>query len=355
MKKILLRIVAVLAALIILFAATAAILFANELRSLGSIRKTDEYGAFVMKYYGDYGFDEFLLTGAENDGEIEDFVIGRLLKGMPIDLNITGAGCTAFVTRNEKGEVLYGRNFDFAYAPSMQVLTDPEDGYSSVSTVNLSFAGYGEGDLPSGLDVKSFLTLAAPFLPFDGMNEKGVAIALLAVPEAEAPDIEGRVTLNTTTLIRLVLDKAATTEEAIELMGQYNLYFSGDVDCHYLVADRSGATAIVEYYQGEVCVTRTEADYQIASNFIAFDNLNIGEGYNEFERYDAVEAAILANDGMLTNQQAIDLLAEIGIVDEGVDKLQWSVVYNLTTGEVSWFAHRHTDNVVTSVFPLTAE
>ncbi len=355
MKKILLRIVAVLAALIILFAATVAILFANELRSLGSIRKTDEYGAFQMSYYGDYGFDEFLLTGAENDGEIEDFVIGRLLKGMPIDLNITGAGCTAFVTRNEKGEVLYGRNFDFAYAPSMQVLTDPEDGYSSVSTVNLSFAGYGEGDLPSGLDVKSFLTLAAPFLPFDGMNEKGVAIALLAVPEAEATDIEGRVTLNTTTLIRLVLDQAATTEEAIELMKQYNLYFSGDVDCHYLVADRSGATAIVEYYQGEVCVTRTEADYQIASNFIAFDNLNIGEGYNEFERYDAVEAAILANDGMLTKDKAIDLLAEIGIVDEGVDKLQWSVVYNLTTGEVSWFAHRHTDNVVTSVFPLTAE
>ena len=49
-----------------------------------------------------------------------------------------GDGCTAFVTRNEKGEVLYGRNFDFLYAPSLQLYTEPENGYKSVSTVNLS-------------------------------------------------------------------------------------------------------------------------------------------------------------------------------------------------------------------------
>ena len=63
-----------------------------------------------------------------------------------------------------------------------------------------------------------FLTLAAPFLPFDGMNEKGLAIALLAVPEAEAPYNPDKIMLNTTTAIRLVLDKAANVEEAIELL-----------------------------------------------------------------------------------------------------------------------------------------
>lgn len=348
MKKNILRITAVVLAVLLVLVATISLLFLNELRSLGSIRRTDDYGAFQMTYFGDYGFDEFLKTGAKNDGDIEKFVTTRLLKGLPINLDISGAGCTAFVTRNEKGDVIYGRNFDFRYAPSMQLMTDPDNGYSSISTVNLSFAGYDEESLPSGIDAKSFLALAAPYLPFDGMNEKGVCIALLAVPEAEAPQDDSRVTLNTTTLIRLVLDKAATTEEAIELMGQYNMYFSGDVECHYLVADRSGASAIVEYFQGEVCVTKSDKTYQIASNFITYDGVNIGEGYNEFERYDAVEATILENNEALSEAEAMELLAEIGIVDEGVDKLQWSVIYNLTTGEVSWFAHRNTNNVITS-------
>ena len=86
--------------------------------------------------------------------------------------------------------------------------------------------------------------IASPFLPFDGMNEKGVAIALLAVPEAEPPYDSNKITLNTTTAIRLVLDYAATVEEAVELLRNYNIYFSGDVECHYLIADASGQSVI---------------------------------------------------------------------------------------------------------------
>ena len=82
-------------------------------------------------------------------------------------------GCLyCFRDQNEKGEVIYGRNFDFLYAPSLQLYTEPKNGYKSVSTVNLSFAGYSENFLPDGSLFDKFLTLAAPFLPFDGMNEK---------------------------------------------------------------------------------------------------------------------------------------------------------------------------------------
>lgn len=190
-------------------------LFWNELRTLFSLEKIDDYGAYQMTYYGDYGFDEFLEVGASSDKDIEKFVTKRLLKGMPINLGVTGDGCTAFVTKNEKGEVIYGRNFDFLYAPSLQLYTEPRNGYESVSTVNLSFAGYSENFLPDGSLFDKFLTLAAPFLPFDGMNEKGVAIALLAVPEAEPPYDSNKITLNTTTAIRLVLDNASTVEEAV--------------------------------------------------------------------------------------------------------------------------------------------
>ena len=320
-------------------------LFRNELRTLFSLEKIDEYGAYQMTYYGDYGFDEFLEVGASSDKDIEKFVTKRLLKGMPINLGVTGDGCTAFVTKNEKGEILYGRNFDFLYAPSLQLYTEPQNGYKSVSTVNLSFAGYSEDYLPDGSLFDKFLTLAAPFLPFDGMNEKGVAIALLAVPEAEPPYDSNKITLNTTTAIRLVLDHASTVEEAVELLRNYNIYFSGGIECHYLIADASGHSVIVEFYDGELQIVEAETDYQIATNFIAYDGLNIGEGFTEFERYDMVEKELSDNNGILNENDVISLLAKVGVQDGEVDKLQWSVIYNLTTGDVRLFIHRDTNNI----------
>ena len=346
MSKLWKRVGITLAGAVVVGLITLGALFWNEIRSLASIRQVDEYGMSQMTYYGDYGFDDFLQTGAEDDGDIEEFVTKRLLKGLPIDLDVPGVGCTVFVTRNEEGEIIMGRNFDFSYAPSMQVWTRPESGYASVSTVNLSFAGYSKDNLPSGLNFDSFLALAAPFLPFDGMNEKGLAVALLAVPEAEPPVDESKVTLNTTTIIRLILDKAATVEEAVDLMRGYNIYFSADIYCHYIIADASGKSVLVEYFDGGLQVVPTEQSYQIASNFIAYNGVNIGEGFSEFERYDAVEAAIQNNGERLSEAQAVDLLAEVGAYYEGEDRLQWSVLYNLSNLDGTIFAHRNTDNTI---------
>ena len=350
-KKILRRTGITLLIVVLVITVTAVILFWNELRSLSSIKKIDDYGMFQMTYYGDYGFDEFLLKGAANDGDIEDFVTKRLLKGLPIDLNVTGGGCTVFQTQNENGDIIFGRNFDFSYSPSMQVLTRPKNGYASVSTVNLSFAGYSKDKLPSGLNFKSFLSLAAPFLPFDGMNEKGLAIALLAVPEASPPFDENKIMLNTTTSIRLVLDKAATVDEAVALLKQYNIYFSGGINCHFLIADSSGKSVLVEYYGNELQVVTTDKPYQIATNFIAYNGLNIGEGFDEFERYEKVKTAIAVN-GFLTEEQTIALLAEVGVMNGDEDKLQWTVIYNLSKLDGVIFAHRNTEKL--NYFRLTS-
>jgi len=74
--------------------------------------------------------------------------------------------------------------------------------------------GYGKENLPKGISGKLPL-LAAPYLPFNGMNEKGLAIAILQTPITELPNDPDKITLNTTTMIRLVLDKAATADEAL--------------------------------------------------------------------------------------------------------------------------------------------
>ena len=323
-------------------------LFINELKTLRSLKQIDDYGMYRMTYYGDYGFDDFLEQGAASDSDIEEFVTKRLLKGIPIKFNVTDSGCTAFVTKNENGDIIFARNFDFTYAPSLQLHTNPRNGYASVSTVNLSFAGYSEEDLPTnGVSFKNFLTLAAPYLPFDGMNERGVAIALLAVPEVQIRNDENKVTLNTTTAIRLVLDKASNVDGAIELLRNYNIYFSGDIYCHYLIADRTGRSVIIEYYDNDLQVVETDKDYQVASNFVAYNDLNIGEGYTEFDRYDKVINKIEDHNNSLTMNDTISLLNDVGVYDgDNFDKLQWSVIYNLTNLSGKIWAHRNEDNIM---------
>ena len=339
-RRVIKTIILVFVFLLFVLLFTLLFLFRHELRTLYSLSQISE-GVYTMTYDGDYGFDDFLKTGARSDGDIEEFVTGRLLHGLPIDINVTKSGCTAFVSKNEKGDVVFGRNFDFEYAPFVQLYTDPDNGYASVSTVNLSFAGYDKDNLPSsGIGINNFLTLAAPFLPFDGMNEKGVCMALLAVPETNRKDDPNKVTLNTTTSIRLVLDKAASVDEAVELLKQYNIYFSGDVDCHFLIADASGKSVIVEYYDGNMQVVTPDKDYQIASNFIAYQGVNIGEGYSEFERYDKVEEVLKKNNNTVSMSDCEALLNDIGVYFEGEDRLQWSVVYDLSDKSGKIWPHR---------------
>ena len=346
MKKVLKRTGIVLLIVVLVVVIVTIIMFGNEIRSLASIKKLDDYGLFQMTYYSDYGFDEFLKAGAENDGEIEAFLVKHLLKGLPINLDLAGGGCTVFVTKNENGDVLFGRNWDFSYSPGMQVFTRPKNGYASVSTANLAFVGYSEDNLPSGLNFSSFLALAAPYVPIDGMNEKGVAMALLAVPESEPPFDENKVMLNTTTAIRLVLDKAASVDEAVELLSQYNIYFSYGIDSHFLIGDASGKSVLVEYYDGGMQVVTTDEDYQVASNFIAYNGVNIGEGFNEFERYDRVREAIDSNGCVLSVEQSVALLAEVCITYNGEDKLEWTAIYNLSNLDGTIFADRNTGNLI---------
>ncbi|MCX7773899.1 MAG: linear amide C-N hydrolase [Clostridia bacterium] len=341
MKKWLKRMGLGLGALIVLVVVAGIVLFFNEIKTLSSLKKVDSYPFYTMTYSGDYGFDDFLKVGAKTDKDIEKFVTKRLLKGLPINLNITDAGCTAFRAKNSAGDTVFGRNFDFDFAPSLLLKTKPKNGYASISMVNLAFAGYTAENLPKPLGLNSFLTLAAPYLAFDGINEKGVTMALLAVPYAQPPKDPGKITLNTTTAIRLVLDKAASVDEAVQLLKQYNYYFSGKVECHYLIADATGKSVVVEFMDNALQIIEPKKDYQIASNFILYKDMNVGEGYTEFDRYNGVDAKLSETNGVISEKEAMALLAKVQIPD----RTQWSVVYNLTSKEADICINKHYERV----------
>ena len=57
--------------------------------------------------------------------------------------------------------------------------------------------------------------------------------------------------LTTTTAIRLLLDRAADVDEAVALLGQYDMNSSIGSAHHLSIADASGRSVVVEYVNGD--------------------------------------------------------------------------------------------------------
>lgn len=315
----------ILVALIALYA-----MFHKELNSINSITKVNDYPLYTMTYDGDYGFDDFLETGASTDAELVDFVVDKLLKGLPIEINIPSLGCSTFSVENEDGDRLFGRNFDLSYSPGMLVRTKPNNGYESISMVNLGFLGYGEDKLPEGL-TKSITALAAPYAPLDGINEKGLTVGVLLIPTEETNQQSDKVDITTTTAIRMILDKAATVDEAINLLEQYDMHSSANSCYHFHIADADGNSVVVEYINNEISLVEPSESYQAATNFLLTPgDYDFGKGQ---DRYEILMNTLKENNGVLNEKEAMDLLKAVSqeAHDVGTGRLsstQWSAVYN---------------------------
>ncbi len=291
-----------------------------------TLEKVDDYPLYVLRLEGDYGFSEYLRTG------VLDFSFSR-----------PGPSCTCFSASGNGSDPLFGRNFDFPSNPALVLFTDPPDGYASVSMVDLGYFGYSMGRLPD-LDGDLEGLRNTPYLPFDGMNEHGLAVGMAAIPGAEPPHNPGRVTIGEIQVIRLLLDRARGVEDAIGLLGECNVETT-DPPIHYMLADRAGSSAIVEFVGGEMKVLRGGEPWQVMTNFIVYGSG--APGVISCSRYTSAYDGLRDSKGSVRMAEAMDLL-------EGSSQPStiWSCVYNLETGEILIAMGRKYDNALSFQLPL---
>ncbi len=259
-----------------------------------SIHKLQD-GLYVMEYRGDYGLDEFLARGgAADDSAVADYLIGFLSGGFyrkaDNELKPGDYGCTTVCVKDQEGGVYFGRNFDWKNDRAIIVHTMPDHGYESLSTCDLDFLGFGDDYTPDGSMQERIQTLAAIYVPVDGMNERGLVVAdLMAGDDEETHQKTGKVALTTTTAIRVLLDRAANVDEAIELLKQYDMNSSIGAAHHFAIADKSGKSVVVEYVNGEMLVAETN----IVTNHYLADSPKKGVGDEESHaRFDHVSEFI---------------------------------------------------------------
>ncbi|MEU5722059.1 linear amide C-N hydrolase [Micromonospora sp. NPDC047738] len=268
-------------------------------RTLASLRRVDDLPLYEMTYVGDY-----------------DPTVG--ISGTP---EASPFGCSLFAALGDRTRPLFARNFDWDSNPALVLRTDPPDGYASISVVDISYLGVGAD--PAG----DRRLLNAPLLPFDGMNERGLAVGLAADDGATARPVPGRPTVGSVRILRLVLDGAATVDEAIAVFGRYNLDFDGGPPLHYLLADATGASAVVEFVDGEMRAEKGRGAWQALTNVPAVGVAD--RDLRRDHRYGVLAEALDRAGGTVDAPSALRLLGSVRQAHT-----RWSVVYGLKSGEV---------------------
>ena len=309
-------------------------LSADEIATLDSLEQLDDYPLYTMRYKSDYPDQAF----STNERITSDKTYTPATESCQLRFN-----CSLFSTLGDSNNRLYGRNFDWQFSPALLLFTDPPDGYASVSMVDMAYLGFSDS-LASNLTELSLIErkslLRAPFLPFDGMNEQGLAIGMAAVPPGEMRSDRQKKTIDELMAIREILDHASTVDEAINILGNYNIDM-GNVPLHYLIASATGNSALVEFYKGKMVVFRNESPWQVATNFLVASTGGHPQG--QCPRYDRLSQQLTSTRGLLTIQEAFLLLKDVS-----QDNTQWSVVYGMTSGDINIIMGRkYTDEIHT--------
>ncbi len=389
-------ILAVIFVLVMTLSLIIAVLWHHEIASVLSIdllveenKENKSAPVYVMEVSGDYYFDKFLENGgASSDDELIAFIMDNITKGIiPIELSAPNIGCASFTCQDTNGNRYFARGYDFKTTTALIVKTKPKNGrYASVSSVDLQFLGIKKG---AYLDdaLKRLICLAAPYVPLDGINEAGVSCGIYmsyqgkgntnsSVPTNQTTELPD---LTSTTLLRLILDYAGSVDEAVELARAYDLHDSANTSFHYMIADSSGKSAILEwvaatdntdsdgtkrelrvYYNDNDAILgekESENDFQYVTNFIVTPDYYSDDKYKKgFDRYNEIEKMINPDGnntaGIITKEAALEILKAVGRRNWDAQKGKtdgngitvWSILYDLTNKTATWVSNEEFDN-----------
>ena len=302
-----------------------------------------ETGLSMVRYEGEYGFDTFLEQGgAASDTDVAAYITSLLAQ--EIHMEGTPFGCSTLSVENQDGGYLFGRNFDWNACNGLIVSARPEKGYFSVSTVNMDFIRAGGLDISQLPDsMQAFVSLYAPL---DGMNEKGLAVSANMIQDSVSIHQDtAKPDLTTTTAVRLLLDKAADVEEALELLQQYDFHSSMGMMVHLVLADADGRSVTVEYVDNEMIVTKTP----VVTNFYLADGEKQGIGTAQSHTRYEILTQTLEERGAMTETEVRDALDSVSKDNFGeLESTEWSIVMNQETKELIYY-HRENYGVAYAV------
>jgi len=256
----------------------------------------------------------------------------------------TAAACSTFCFDGRGGPV-FGKNYDWDVSDGIVVVNkrgvhkvamtadNPARWTSTYGSV--TFNQYGR-EMPCG-----------------GINEVGLVVELMWLDETEYPTPDTRQALPNLQWVQYQLDRSETVADVIATDADVRISRRGEARVHFLVADRTGACAAIEFLDGRVVVHTGETmPFEALTNHTYDRSLTYLRRHSGFggavppddtrrslDRFVRAASAVNAfaerapDDGV---DNAFDVLAS---VDQG-SSTQWSIVYDIGAMRVHFRTYR---------------
>ena len=321
-----------LAGVIIVTVIAAGFILYGRIASMLSIKHIGD-DLYTMNYQQDYHLDKALSAGIKNEEDLLRFVCDDMFFGYQVDGNLSKYGCSAFLTPTPNGKYLVGRNFGLGGSDTLCVYTHPKDGYASVSTVST--------DMITTSFLGRAVLLAAPYMGVDGLNEKGLTASLLDMDDGETHMSTDNPDVTVTMVIRMLLDRAATVNEAIELLEKYDIHTGHGWTQHIFIADANGDAAVAEWYNDKMKVV----NYNVCTNFRMSNQSLNGDYSGQCDRFDLLDDALIEKPEN-TAEDSMKLLEAVKQDEPGYNIFtEWSVVFNLSDFSADYVVNMDYDKV----------
>lgn len=334
-------------------------LYASRIKTLASIKQESyssaPYNLYSMHISYPYSIERIISRGLGGNQEGIDSIMREAAPFLPMHVQAPDFGCSAFSLASGNHSLM-GRNYDFKLDTSaMLVHCTPKSGYESIAFCALDNLNANQ-PLAS---IKSRLAcLAAPFVCLDGINEKGVSIAVLTLDSEPTHHSTGKPVISTSMAIRLVLDLAGTIDEAVDLLLSYDMFASSGRDYHFYISDPSGNGCVIEYDCDSEDRTPVITQTRQVTNFFAMHkdkvspNQKNGQYGHGRERHDAIEETLdsapppaNAGDAKALAWQALQAAAQEPNPNDVTSNTQWSIVFDNTDRTADVALRRRWNNV----------
>lgn len=331
-------------ALVLVISITGGIVFRKEIATMASIK---EYapGMYVCNIQNDYKLDEMLSSDIKDSDSLISVLSKKLMGGLSLPIDAHRFGCSSFSCINDQGSHLLCRNYDYLDTDGMIIYSNREGAYASIAVCDLQWARFaGEDSIakPDSLLGRFVLRGAAPYMSVDGMNDQGLGISILSLDYSEnRPDTDKTDTI-IILAIRGILDKCATVDEAVAFLSSYDVHSMFDKDNHLFITDKSGKSVVAEWVNDELTVTEINCvtNYCIATH-----------EYDEERRFVTLKTKLDEAKGVLTLDEALDLLNAASQDSENSVQTEWSCVYDLDHFVLYIYNDRDRDNYYIITFP----
>ncbi len=242
------------------------------------------------------------------------------------------SACTTFCLERN-GSVVFGKNYDFGIGSGMLVVN--KRGVSKVSQA-------GAPDHParwvSRYGSLTFNQFGREF-PSGGMNEAGLVVELMWLDAARYPRPDSRPAVGVLEWIQYQLDNFATAAEVVANAERVRI--ASRTPLHYLVGDRAGGCASVEFLEGRLVAhtgaalparALTNDTYDSSLAFLRERERSgareLPAGPGSLERF--VRAATLLQAAERTPKApALDAAFRILGSAANPSRTQWSIAYDL--------------------------